>query len=153
VFCYFPYLSQIIFSVCGACSQEFQISGVATPLKSFCPFIPGLKPGVIQIAPFQGFSFVSIACGNSHFENLPQLLQVGEIEQLAVTLLLTIKYPAEAVIPPRINSRPAVVKNSFLSIFKSLFYLTLSGATHADSPKSFASSLSTSTGLESVNRT
>lgn len=58
-------------------------------------------------------SFVSVACGNSHFENLPQLLQVGETEQLAVTLLFTSKYPAEAVIPPRIKSRPAVLKNSF----------------------------------------
>jgi len=54
---------------------------------------------------------------------LPQLLQVGEIEQLAVTLLLTTKYPAEAVIPPRIRRRPAVLKKSFrfIVLFNFLF--------------------------------
>jgi hypothetical protein len=52
---------------------------------------------------------------------LPQLLQLGETEQLAVTLLLTTKYPAEAVIPPRISNRPALVKNSFRFIFQLIF--------------------------------
>jgi len=71
---------------------------------------------VFYLFPF----FTSLACGNLHFEKWPQLLQVGEIEQLAVTLLLTTRYPAEAVIPPRMRRRPAVLKNVFLFIMPKL---------------------------------
>jgi hypothetical protein len=63
---------------------------------------------------------LSFACGSSHFANLPQLLQVGETEQLAVIFLFATRYPAEAVIPPIIRSLPAVLKNSFR--FMVLFY-------------------------------
>jgi len=72
-------------------------------------------------------TFVSAACGKSHLENLPQLLQVGETEQEAVTLLFITRYPVDAVIPPRISSRPAVVKNSFLSIFFIIFSSLIPG--------------------------
>ncbi len=51
--------------------------------------------------------------GFLQFENLPQVLHVGETEQLAVTFLLTTRYPTELVIPPRIKSLPVVLKNSF----------------------------------------
>jgi hypothetical protein len=54
-------------------------------------------------------------------EIFPQLLHVGETEQLALTLLLTQRYATEAEIPPRIKNRPLVLKNSFLFISFVLF--------------------------------
>ena len=64
-------------------------------------------------------SFTSFACGNSHFENSPQLLQAGDTEQLAVTFLFTKRYPAEVVIPPSNNNLPPVLKKSFRFIILS----------------------------------
>jgi hypothetical protein len=64
------------------------------------------------------FSFTS---GLTQLETFPQLLHVGETEQLALTLLLTQRYATEAEIPPRIKNRPLVLKNSFLFISFVLF--------------------------------
>jgi len=47
---------------------------------------------------------------------------VGETEQLAVTFLLTTKYPTEVVIPTRIKSLPVVLKNSFRFIILLTIY-------------------------------
>ena len=68
--------------------------------------------GVYSSFPYRSF----FTAGFSHFESLLQLLHVGETEQLAVTFLFRTRYPADAEIPPKIKSLPAVLKKSFLFI-------------------------------------